>query len=354
MNKQELREFYHCSIQDFVKRFRAKNYTDLRESLKDSMKYIARFNLEPNSTKCDITDLLFTARNELLKIAARYNVEISNEDIMVRAFIADPVATTSYYFEKNDSVFDEIEDYPQSDINYISFLRRNAQALADGLHHPPYTNKYRQLEEKRINALSVQASLEAQLLDSDAPIKSELKKQKANFFERVLGRTSKEYKSFRKMYKKHFRNPDSPLFGDVHTLKDVAMAYLKHKFPNLGEGELPTMEQIESLSGKGKARASFCLKVVNAVNEKEALQDKMRDAEQKAKYSIDKYPWEKDETKIKSMLEEQLEKELENEHAPIIEDSKQHQHNDINVDVDEYDQQYDQLEFHNEQDIFKN
>jgi hypothetical protein len=350
MTKQELREFYHCSIQDFTKRFKAKNYEDLREALKDSMKYIARFNLDPNSTKCDITELLFVTKNELLKIAARYNIDIKDCDIMVKSFIANPVSAASFYLKKEDDIFDEIEDYPQSDPNYISFLRRNAQALADGLRLPPYANKYRMLEEKRINALSVEASLVAQLLDSDTPIKSELKRQKANFFEKVLGKTSKEYKAFRKMYKKHFRNPDSPLFGDVHVLKDVAMAYLKHKFPNLEEGKLPTMEQIEALSGKGKARASFCLKIVNAVNEKEALEDKLRDLEQKAKYSIDKFPWENDETRVKSLLEEQLEKDLGNEHAPVVEEPKNNQQN---INVEEYDQKYDQLDFHNEQDIFK-
>ena len=318
MTKQELREFYHCSIQDFTKRFKAKNYEDLREALKDSMKYIARFNLDPNSTKCDITELLFVTKNELLKIAARYNIDIKDCDIMVKYFIANPVSAASFYLKKEDDIFDEI--------------------------------KYRMLEEKRINALSVEASLVAQLLDSDTPIKSELKRQKANFFEKVLGKTSKEYKAFRKMYKKHFRNPDSPLFGDVHVLKDVAMAYLKHKFPNLEEGKLPTMEQIEALSGKGKARASFCLKIVNAVNEKEALEDKLRDLEQKAKYSIDKFPWENDETRVKSLLEEQLEKDLGNEHAPVVEEPKNNQQN---INVEEYDQKYDQLDFHNEQDIFK-
>lgn len=349
MTKQEIKEFYNCSTQDFTKRFRAKNYKDLNVALRDSMKYIARYNLDPRHTKCDITELLFATKHEMLELAAKNNIEITDDDKMVKAFIANPVDATAYYFETEPSIFDEIEDYPQSDEHYISFLRRNALSMSDGLHHPPYAGNYRKLEEKRINALSVQISIEAQLFDSDTPIKSELKKQKAGFFERMLGRTSKQYKAFRNMFKRHFRNPDSPLFGDVHTLKDVAMAYIKHKFPNLEEGKLPTEAQINALSGKGKARASFCVKVINAVNEKEALKDKMHEIESNAKYSIDKYPWEKNESK--SLLDEQLEKDLDMKLTnPIVEEPKVE---NKNVDIDEYDEKYDQLELHNEQDIFK-
>ena len=350
MTKHELRKFYNFSIQDFIKRFRAKNYTDVNEALKDSMKYLARYNLDPKYTKSDINELLFAIKNELLKLMAKHNFKANDKNLMVRSFIANPVQTTSYYLSKNDYIFDEIKDVPQGDKNYISFLRRNAYAINSNLKNPQYLNNYRRLEEIRSNALSIQVALESQLVDSDDPIKDELKKQKPNIIEKIFGRTSKEYKAFKNVFKNHFKNPDSPLYGDEKYLKDFAMRYLKHKFPDLEEGKLPTEAQINALGGKGKARASFCLKIVNAVNEKEALADRIKEINTEIKNSIDKFPWEKDEPQVKSLLEEQLENEEKNANAPIFEE---HKKNLNEIEVEEYDSKYDQLDFHNEQDIFK-
>ena len=84
--------------------------------------------------------------------------------------------------------------------------------------------------------------------------------------------TSPEYESFKQAYA-DFNNKYNPLYGNAGDLKFFAMNYLKHKFPNLKDGELPTEKQIESLSGAGKERASFCLSVVETYNENHLLQE---------------------------------------------------------------------------------
>lgn len=349
MTKEERKEFYNCSIQDFVKRFNSQNFTNLNDALKDSMKYIARYNLDPRSTKCDINELLYVAKNELVKLAVKNQIEIKGDDLMVKSFIADPIRATSYYLERNDSIFDEIQDGPQSDMMYISFLRRNASALANNIKNPPYPSNYRKFEEKQSQSLELIATLELQLSDSDNPIENEFKKQKPNIFEKILRKTSKEYKAFEKVFNKHYKNPDSPLFGDNDYLKAHAIKYLHHKFPDLENDELPTEEQINALGGKGKARAGFCLKVVKAINEKNAIEDKMHDIKTNLKFTIDKFPWEKDN--VKTLLEEQLEKDEQMENAPLAEESKKNLVK--NTEVEEYDSKYDQLDMHDAQDIFK-
>ena len=55
-------------------------------------------------------------------------------------------------------------------------------------------------------------------------------------------------------------------------LKDAAMGYLKHKFPNITEDKLPTEEQIAALGGAGKERANFCLNVVKVYKDTHDLQ----------------------------------------------------------------------------------
>ena len=176
---------------------------------------------------------MFVAKNELVKLAVKNQIEIKGDDLMVKSFIADPIRATSYYLEKNDSIFDEIQDGPQSDPMYIPFLRRNASALANNIKNPPYPSNYRKFEEKQSQSLELIATLELQLSDSDNPIENEFKKQKPNIFEKILRKTSKEYIAFEKVFNKHYKNPSSPLFGDNEYLKAHAIKYLHHKFPNL-------------------------------------------------------------------------------------------------------------------------
>ena len=115
-------------------------------------------------------------------------------------------------------------------------------------------------------------SLSAKLVANDSTISASFTKQKAGFFEKLFNTTSEEYNNFKSAYA-NYKNPDHELYGNDEYLKDAAMGYLKHKFPNLKKDELPTEEQIAKLGGAGKERALFCLNVVKTYDETHDLQE---------------------------------------------------------------------------------
>ena len=336
----EMKDVCTISVQDFVKKLKAQNYADPKEALEFSLQYIARYN--DQYSKCNINELLHAAKYEIKKLVAKNQITSKRDkddeiDRAVISFIASPVKATSYYLETNKKLFDKIKEH-QDDQNYSIMLKHNASELAIKLKYPQYANDFYVYEQKQSKAMDLISTLEGELPDSPNPIKNEMKKQKGGFFERVFRRTSNEYKAFRNLFKSHYTNPGSPLFGDNDHLKSTAVSYLKHKFPDLEDDQLPTESQIEELNGKGKDRAYFCLKVINAINEKEILSNKLDYIESTVKYKIDKYPWDNQKT----LLEEQLEAEEKKENELI-------NNNEL-----EYDEKYNQLEVHDAQNIFKN
>ena len=328
MTNEEKQEFYSCNIQDFMKRFNNSEYSDPNEALNDSMHYIARYNLDPKSTKCDINELIFTVKNEILKLIARKQIKEGkdvlegknkNDKEMIKSFIANPLKTTSYYLSKKQDTFDNMKK-PSNQSFYVTLLRQNASQLAIDLRKPIFTSNYRKFVERKSKSVDLVAELEAQLPYSYDPIGSLFKRQRLNFFEKVLKPSSKEYKGFVKMFNHHYKNPSSPLFGNDSVLKQYAYAYIKHKFPKLKDGELPTEKQLNTLSRRGKSRTGICIKIINLINEKEALADKMKLLDNKIKYSIDKYPWDNEANQDKSVLEMQLEKDAHNDIIPPVDD----------------------------------
>ena len=353
MTERDRKEFYHCSLQDFVKRFKAKKYTELNEALKDTMIYLARFNMDPNSTKCDLNSLLYTAKNEIVKLIAKMqldakeekidNIRTNDDGLMVKSFIADPARTAAYYLNNKQEIFNDIKGPEGGVLPYNSQLKNNATILANTLKTKECSIGQRKFEEKSSAPLDLINEINAKLPDSDNPIQSELKKQKPNFFENLLGWTSKEYRAFVKSIE-HYQNPKSPLFGQDVILKKFAMLYVIHNFPNLKNGELPTQEQINALSGKSKPRTELAVKIINSIREKERLEDKTHDININLKYSIDKYPWEAG----KVSLEDQLLKEEQMENDKLTEKT-----NDKIVEEElEYDDKYNNLEVHDAQDLY--
>jgi len=355
MNTEEKKELFNISIQDFMKKFKEQNYTNPKEALNDSMHYIARLNKDPKNRRCDINELLFVAKNEILKMIARKQLHDEEhgikhnkdkDDLMLKSFIANPVKATAYYLSKKQDTFDKIKK-TKNDPLYVTILRQNASFWANILNKPQASSNYRKFLEKKSKSIDLVAQLEAQLPYSYDPLGSEIKKQKANIIENILGRTSKEYKTFIRFFNHHYKNPNSPLYGNDDYLKELALKYLRHKFPNLKEDELPTEQQINKLSGKGKARSRFCLNIINHINEKQLLAERIRLIDQEIKNSNEKFLWISGDNQEKSLLEQQLENEEKNNDIKIDNDHISDENkNDVIIDDEE---NFDQFDLHDEQ-----
>ena len=127
----------------------------------------------------------------------------------------------------------------------------SAKRLAFDFTSENFINAYREYEKNaKKNQLFVTA-LSAKLAINDSTISASFNKQKAGFFEKIFNTTSEEYNNFKAAFNNYY-DEKHELYGNDEYLKDAAMGYLKHKFPNITEDKLPTEEQIAALGGAGK------------------------------------------------------------------------------------------------------
>lgn len=127
---------------------------------------------------------------------------------------------------------------------------------------PAYRDALRDAENKQRNK-SVTQKIEGKLPRGVDSIKDQLANCKGGFWERTFRTTSAEYKNFERELESYSKDDSK----GTKNLESSSLAYIKHKFPNLKEGQLPTQEQINSLSGAGKDRTMLAVNTYRAIME---------------------------------------------------------------------------------------
>lgn len=282
MTEEERKILNECSIKGLLKELRSDSVHNVEQLLTAACIYIARFNLNPETTTCSLEELIHVTKDELGRMIVQYQsneqetnlteMHAGENDEVAQYYFTNPTQMTSLLL---NAAVENIE-VPEGDgndpemVNYFRNLKANTKIVADRLYTFAEFRNF-ELLERNNKTFDVLAYLEYKLAD-DTSINQELERQKPGFFENMFNRTSREYKNFKRIFN-NYQKPGHPVYGDSETLESAAMAYLRHKFPNLGAGELPTPEQIAALSGAGKYRADFCLKVVESCREARALRN---------------------------------------------------------------------------------
>ena len=334
------------SIQDFLKTFRTKNYQDFNKAFNESMGYLARYyaDVTTQSSNTDLNEIAYVIKNEIAKMIAKKQIESNDNDLsdmhdkgnenLIKSLFSEPLETMAYYIKehKND-VMETITDK-----DYKSNLNYNYDSIQQKLLSSKIQFQKFELNNSQNQAFDILSSIEANLPLGENAIEDSINRQKPGFFEKVFRRTSKEYKTFIKIFN-GYKDKQSPLYGQNEYLKNSAFQYLKHKFPNLKDDEIPTLEQINTIKGIGKERAFFCYNVVKAINENEQIQERANDLVREIKHTKVDYPFKIEQEEFqKSLLEKTLEKEALEANKP---------------NENEYDSKYDQLEVHDKQNIFE-
>ena len=284
MTEQERKALQECSIKGLLKELRSDNVRNVEQLVTTACIYIARHNLNPEETKCTLAELVHVTKDELGKMIVQnqksdgetdlIEMHAGDNDEIAQFYFTNPTQMTSF-FMKAAAMEIEVPEDDGNDPEMADYFRRmkaNINTVADRLYtFAEFRNL--QLLERDDKTFDVLTYLDYKLADNSS-IEQEFEKQKPGFFERMFNRTSQEYNNFKGAFA-NFKNPEHPLYGDSVTLEGAAMGYLHHKFPNLQEGELPTPEQIASLSGAGKDRADFCLKVVESCREARSLRNEV-------------------------------------------------------------------------------
>jgi hypothetical protein len=253
-----------------------------------SIAYILKYRLNGRQALRDesIYHLIYTLQKELSLVVAQKQLsgnpdEIKNieNNVELKKFFKDPV---NYVYTKlsNDEYYDSIK--PKSfdfmtTMETNGYLKKMDKGREDTLGLLSVSNAQARytavLNEKQVNK-EVYNLIQRKYPAQENMVDTQLRRQKRGFFESLFFRSS-QYKTFNSVFNK-FRNNTGRV--NQNDLKDAAWAYLKHKFPNLKEGEAPTEEQVARLVGKSKGRTEMCLKVYKSIIETEQAKRVIEDA----------------------------------------------------------------------------
>ena len=151
-------------------------------------------------------------------------------------------------------------------------------ALAEGLNSKRHAyDVLNTFQGRRTNDM---VNIERRFIGGGDAVNATFNRNKAGFFDRLFRRTSRQYKDFEKEFKAYregsrIENGTNTRDADRQSVERTAIAYLRHKIPGWdGEG-LPTMEQINALSGKSRNRAMFCFNVLSATKDSAENEQKL-------------------------------------------------------------------------------
>lgn len=283
------RILYQCNKEDMIKKCFIDYHSDNEMDYIDkSIAYFLKYRLNGRQALRDesIYHLVYTLQKELSLVVAQKQLsgnpdEIKNieNNVELKKFFKDPV---NYVYKKlsNDEYYESIK--PKSfdfmtTMETNGYLKKMDKGREDTLGLLSVSNaqvRYTAvLNEKHVNK-EVYNLIQRKYPPEENIIDIQLRRQKRGFFESLFFRSS-QYKTFNSVFNK-FRNNTGGV--NQKDLKDAAWAYLKHKFPNLKEGEVPTEEQVSHLVGKSKGRTEMCLKVYKSIVETEQAKRVLEDA----------------------------------------------------------------------------
>lgn len=292
MKEAKRKELYECTIHGLIDTFKSVQSDNEMDAIDKSIAYILKYGLDRKIIKIQLTELIYTLKNQVAMQVAKKQLEANPNDLTnmqskeydaaLKYFFSDPVGFIQAKLE-DDEFYNSIKPKEDNELKgseykgYIYNLDKNRKnfinLFKDEIRdlRADFKSKYQGFENGKVITYDILKGIEARLPEYDHSIENAFKKQNPGTWEKRLNKTSKEYKDFKKTFN-DYKNKLKDGYGDDKALEDAAMRYLRHKFPKLKEGELPTAKQISRLSGAGKYRADFCKKVIESCRETHTLQ----------------------------------------------------------------------------------
>ena len=291
MNRAEKKELNSCNKKDLIKLINDPKYTQNKANQFPAIVgYLARHGLPGGVTKEELMDLIYTARNELLAQAAQKHADSKEpfayddlgnpskaSDARVKDFIKNPVNAIiremeAFHNRKED--FSAIED--PDEVQYYKNLKTNADILSIQLK--TFTKDKVKYEDKP-ELVDIVSRLSKKMPENDADLDASLKRINSGFFGTLFRRPSKEFAAFQESFN-NFRDANKLISGNVKDLEAKTTAYLTHVIPNFKYSKDMPKEQWLAQLPKGKrARAEFCMNVLDSIEENKKMKPFMDNVE---------------------------------------------------------------------------
>ena len=291
MNSQEKKALNSCNKKDLIALINDPDYVaNPANQFPAIIGYLARHGLPGGSTKEELMDLIYTARNELLAQSAKKHADSKEpfpydnlgnlskvNDARVKEFIRNPVGAVireMETFNKRQEDFSQIQD--PDEVQYYKNLKTNADTLAIELKASvKEKNKY----EHNPATVDIVCRLTKKMPEKDADLSASLKRINSGFFGTLFRRPSKEYKAFQDSFN-FFRDPNSAISGNVEDLEKKTKAYLEHVIPGFKYSkDMPKQQWLAQLPKGKKERAEFCMNVLESIEEHKQMKPIMDQVE---------------------------------------------------------------------------
>ncbi len=316
-------EFKFLSSQDLAQKLDEIDGSDAK--LAYAEKYLLACGIGDEDADLLDVEAVLVAKNKIAEAAIKENKSFAGGDLKedkVKLFIGNPIR----YLQSTARSFSNSTETNAEYIRHSIRVSEQGSAYADALTDMENRQRNQSLNEK----------IEDKLPRESNTIADQLQRSKAGFWERVFNRTSSQYKDFEQAMNNLNANR-----GNRNDVETTSLAYLKHKFPNLKEGQLPTMDQINSLSGAGKHRALLALNAYQSVQEQKN-QPKIDQVSQSCKKYFNDYVAKQKEEELEQSLQAEeaskqfVKEEVVKENKIEVEDVKEKDfQNQIAKDIDE-------------------
>lgn len=268
--------------------------------------YLLSYGMEGSEADCTFEELLHAGKEAFLKasLAAKdeyarnrpnlaspdrsvidpyHDNELDNDTINQRYFLKNPVD----FMRQASGKVAEIQVLPtltEEEANVVESWKANQSRIKQRLD--ALQSNFGVYEEDAVPGDILRNVGEKVYERADITPEEILARNKGGFWENFRGTTSQEYKDFEKAYQS-YNNPDDPGWKDKAALREASMAYIRHKFPSLEEGKLPTPEQIAALkSPTARGRTNLCVAMVQELELQNRIQE-MNDYWAEANHEID-------------------------------------------------------------------
>ena len=277
MNRKERKALTSCNKKGLIKLINDPKYAQNKANQFPAIiGYLARHGLPGGSTKEELMDLIYTARSELLAQAAQKHAD-SNQpfaydelglngvgDARVKEFIRNPIGAVHREMEAFHKRQEDFSQLDADEIRYYQRLKVNADTLAIELKvSADNKTKY----ESKADMLDVTARLAKKMPEKDADLGASLKRVNSGVFGTLFRRPSKEFAAFEESFKT-FRDANRAGSGNVEDLEQKTTAYLKHVIPEFKYSkDMPKQQWLDCLPKGKRARAEFCMNVLESIDE---------------------------------------------------------------------------------------
>ena len=289
MTVEQYQELYSFSVAEVIsKSFKNFQSDNIKDYIDKSISNILKFGLEKNRSPRVLRNAIDAVRKQITFMVAEKQLANNPDDLTnmhtqdaedVKEFLNNPVDYINAKL-KDDEYYNKVKPKNIEGLNekdntkYSNNLDEARNRLTELLSTEAFKVRYNGTENKKTYAKDVYDQINKKL--GNSTIQNELRSCKPGFWERIRGKTSIQYKTF-KSTMDGYTNKRNPDMGNREALEAAAINYLRHKFPRLREGELPTLDEINRLGSKSKKRATLCLKVALSCREvKQAI--KLTDA----------------------------------------------------------------------------